>query len=45
MGLHTGEGTLRGYDYIGLDVHRTARINSAAHGGQVVVSAPPQVDA
>jgi predicted ATPase/class 3 adenylate cyclase len=39
MGLHTGEGTLGGADYIGLDVHRTARISAAAHGGQVVVSA------
>ena len=39
MGIHTGEGTLGGDDYIGLDVHRTARIGAAAHGGQVVVSA------
>lgn len=39
MGLHTGEGTLGGADYIGLDVHRTARISAAAHGGQVLVSA------
>lgn len=38
MGLHTGEGRLSGDDYIGLDVHRAARIASAGHGGQVLVS-------
>jgi len=38
MGLHTGEGTLGGDNYVGVDVHRAARIAAAAHGGQVVVS-------
>jgi predicted ATPase/class 3 adenylate cyclase/Flp pilus assembly protein TadD len=38
IGLHTGQGTLGGDDYVGLDVHRTARIASAAHGGQVLLS-------
>lgn len=38
MGLHTGEGTLGGANYIGLDVHRAARIAAAAHGGQVLIS-------
>jgi len=38
MGLHTGEAALRGTTYVGLDVHRAARICSAAHGGQVLVS-------
>jgi len=38
MGLHTGEGTLGGDNYIGLDVHRAARIAAAANGGQVLLS-------
>ena len=39
MGLHTGEGQLSGGTYVGLDVHRVARITSAGHGGQVLASA------
>jgi predicted ATPase/class 3 adenylate cyclase len=39
IGLHTGEATLVGKEYLGLEVHRAARIASAAHGGQVVLSA------
>jgi predicted ATPase/class 3 adenylate cyclase len=38
MGIHTGEGVLSGDRYIGLDVHRAARIAAAGHGGQVLVS-------
>jgi hypothetical protein len=38
MGLHTGEGTLGGDNYVGIDVHRAARIAAAAHGGQVLIS-------
>ena len=38
MGLHTGEATLTDTGYVGLEVHRAARIAAAAHGGQVVVS-------
>jgi predicted ATPase/class 3 adenylate cyclase len=38
MGMHTGEGTLAGGDYIGLDVNLAARIAAAASGGQVVLS-------
>jgi predicted ATPase/class 3 adenylate cyclase len=39
MGLHTGEGQLGGDSYVGLDVHRAARIAAAANGGQVLLSA------
>ena len=38
MGLHTGEGTLAGDNYSGLDVNRAARIAGSANGGQVLVS-------
>jgi predicted ATPase len=38
MGLHTGEPALTGEGYVGIDVHRAARIGAAGHGGQVVVS-------
>jgi predicted ATPase/class 3 adenylate cyclase len=39
MGLHTGEGRRGGDSYVGLDVHRAARIAAAGHGGQVLLSA------
>jgi class 3 adenylate cyclase len=42
MGVHTGEPRVVSGDYIGLDVHCAARICSAAHGGQVVVSEATQ---
>ncbi|HEY7025226.1 MAG TPA: adenylate/guanylate cyclase domain-containing protein [Candidatus Limnocylindrales bacterium] len=38
MGLHTGEGTLSEGDYVGIDVHRAARVAAAGHGGQILVS-------
>jgi class 3 adenylate cyclase len=38
MGLHTGEPQRSAEGYVGLDVHHTARIMSAAHGGQVLLS-------
>ena len=38
VGVHSGRPAVVAGDYIGLDVHRAARIMSAAHGGQVVVS-------
>ncbi|MCA1701889.1 MAG: hypothetical protein LC808_00905 [Actinobacteria bacterium] len=40
MGVHTGEATTVGGTYVGLDVHRAARIAAAAHGGQVLLSRP-----
>jgi DNA-binding NarL/FixJ family response regulator/class 3 adenylate cyclase len=38
MGLHTGTAALEGSTYVGLDVHRGARVCAAATGGQVLVS-------
>lgn len=38
MGLHTGEPLLAEEGYVGVDVHKAARICSAGHGGQVLVS-------
>src|SRR6185295_4234632 len=38
MGLHTGEPVLTGEGYVGVDVHKAARICSAGHGGQILVS-------
>ena len=38
VGIHTGEPSLDPPKYVGMDVHRAARIMSAAHGGQVVLS-------
>jgi class 3 adenylate cyclase/CheY-like chemotaxis protein len=38
MGIHTGEALVGTEGYVGIDVHRAARIGAAAHGGQVVLS-------
>ena len=38
MGLHTGEPILTEEGYVGIDVHRAARVMSAGHGGQVLLS-------
>jgi predicted ATPase len=38
IGIHTGEPAVTQEGYVGLDVHRAARIAAAAHGGQVVLS-------
>jgi class 3 adenylate cyclase len=38
MGIHTGRAVGPEGEYLGLDVHRTARICAAGHGGQVLIS-------
>jgi class 3 adenylate cyclase len=38
MGLHTGEPAVGDEGYLGLDVVRAARICSAGHGGQILLS-------
>jgi predicted ATPase/class 3 adenylate cyclase len=38
IGLHTGEPVQADGLYAGLDVHRAARVMSAGHGGQVLLS-------
>src|SRR5438132_9771671 len=43
MGLHTGKALLTNGDYVGLELHRGARIAEAAHGGQIVLSRATRV--
>lgn len=38
VGIHTGEPSPADDLYIGLDIHRAARVMAAAHGGQVLLS-------
>jgi predicted ATPase len=38
IGIHTGEPIVTDEGYVGVDVHRAARIMGAGHGGQVLVS-------
>jgi predicted ATPase/class 3 adenylate cyclase len=38
IGIHTGTPLLTEEGYVGVDVHRAARIAAAGHGGQVLVS-------
>jgi predicted ATPase/class 3 adenylate cyclase len=38
IGIHTGEAVVTDGSYVGIDVHVAARIMSAGHGGQVLVS-------
>ena len=47
VGVHTGEPALDPPKYVGMDVHRAARIMDAGHGGQVLISAAtaPLLDA
>ena len=38
MGIHTGEALVVDRHYVGMDVHRAARIGACGHGGQIVLS-------
>ena len=38
MGIHTGEPSPTDEGYVGVDLHRGARLMSAGHGGQVLLS-------
>jgi predicted ATPase/class 3 adenylate cyclase len=38
MGIHTGEPLVTDDGYVGLDIHRAARIAAAGHGGQILLS-------
>jgi class 3 adenylate cyclase len=40
IGIHTGNPVVHDEAYLGLDVHRAARICAAAHGGQILISQP-----
>jgi DNA-binding NarL/FixJ family response regulator/class 3 adenylate cyclase len=42
IGIHTGEASVTGDRYVGLAVHRAARICAAGHGGQVLLSQTTQ---
>jgi class 3 adenylate cyclase len=38
IGLHTGQATIADSQYVGIGVHTVARVCSAGHGGQILVS-------
>jgi predicted ATPase len=38
IGVHTGEPQITNEGYVGMDVHRGARVCAAGHGGQVLLS-------
>jgi len=38
IGVHAGEATARDGDYVGIEVHRAARVMAVGWGGQVLVS-------
>jgi hypothetical protein len=39
IGVHTGEPSVANEGYVGMDVHRAARIGHVGHGGQLLLSA------
>ena len=39
MAIHTGVAEVAGSGYVGIEVHRAARVMSAGHGGQILLSA------
>ena len=39
IGIHTGEATITDTGYVGLAVHTAARVCSAGHGGQIIITA------
>lgn len=43
IGVHAGEAQRHDDGYVGLDVHRAARVASAGHGGQVLISEAARV--
>ena len=43
MGLHTGEAQTAGTEYVGMDVHRAARICATGHGGQILLSGATRI--
>jgi predicted ATPase/class 3 adenylate cyclase len=45
IGVHTGEARPYGGDFVGLAVHEAARVQSAAHGGQILVTERTKEDA
>jgi class 3 adenylate cyclase len=42
IGVHTGTAQIRGDDYFGPTLNRTARIMSVGHGGQILLSSSTQ---
>ncbi len=43
MGMHTGEPQIHERNYVGMDVHRAARVAAAGHGGQVLLTEATRV--
>jgi class 3 adenylate cyclase len=38
MGLHVGQVGRHSHGYVGLEIHRAARVGAAAHGGQILMT-------